>query len=420
MAKASGQSWGARLLQGISLAGLATLGYQLGQPAPPVAAEVRGVDLVVRVPGLAAAPEATVGEAHQGFQRAPTPGEWILRGVLVGTPQEVVVQAAGGSIHLGELQAEPPPVRILGPAPGHQLEVHVGRGVTVWWDGAPEVRLHLPPGLHRIPAPPRGDDTWEMGYRSAHESGEAHFDARKLLQAWATEAARVPDAGTHLAQTGLLAPSARALLADPSPRDRFAGWAEELMRATRDPLEVRLLFNRQSDLLALAGHLQGPLPCDPDGIHTGRFPARPELREARQLEPNGADGGYSDLMNDMVITRVVQPPGRRIRLQEFEWPGSPPGRGPLVVAFHMRHGEELWVRLWEVRMGGNGYRVHFPPRHCDGPEREWVVWEIPAGDSPEPGNLFQLELWNPDSTGVPPGLELGEITIGRRGEAPAG
>lgn len=414
MAKAHRSSWFARSLQGASLAVLGALGYRLGLPAPPLAVEVRGSDLVARYPGLRHAPEALVGSARHQFQRAPTPGEWILRGTLVGTPQVVVVHAGGSSVHLGGLQAEPPPVRILGPAPGPRLRVQAARGVTVWWAQAPEARFHLPPGRHEVPAPPAGLNTWTLGYRSAHESGETRFDGRALLQEWATRASRLPDAGTHLARTGLLAEAARPLLVDPAPRDAYAGWTEELLRVARDPFEVRVIANRQSDMLALAGRQQGTLPCLPDELPSGRFRAKPKLEGARGLEPNRADGAYSDLVNDMVIESVVPPLGRRIYLEDLVWPVSPPGRGRLVVTTRVRGGEDLWIRLWEFRMGGNGYRVLFPPRRCGGPAREWIVWEVPASDTPEPGNIIQLEVWNPGGSQVPPGLEVGEVLVGRR------
>jgi hypothetical protein len=417
MSKAHAQGWLARLLQGASLASLGFLGYQLGVPSPPVAVEVRGADLVARVPGQEGAPEVTLGEARHPFQRAPTPGEWILRGALVSTPQEVVVHASGAAVHLGGLQAEPPPVRILGPAPGPQLEVLVARGVTVWWDQAPERRYHLPPGRHTIPAPPAGANTWTLGYRSAYESGEAAFDARTMLQEWATQASNFPDAGTHLARTGLFAEKARSLLRDPAPRDRYQGWTEELLRVARDPFEVRLIFNRQSDLLALEGRQHRTLPCDASqDPRIRRSATRPDLVNPTVLERNRADGAYSDLVNDMVIVRVVPPAGRRIHLRDLVWPISPPGRGPLAVTVRIRNSEDLWVRMWEFRMGGNGYRVHFPPRHCDGPPREWLVWEIPPGDTPEPGNILQLEVWNPESTGVPEGFQVGDLEVGRLGE----
>lgn len=414
MAKAHAHGWLARILQGASLAVLGALGYQLGVPPAPMAVEVRGADLVVRIPTLSSAPEATVGEARHTLQRAPTPGEWILRGALVGTPQDVVVHAAGSAAHLGSLQAEPPPVRILGPAAGPRLEVQVSRGVTVWWDQALDARFHLPPGRHQIPAPPPGANTWTLGYRSAYESGEARFEARSLLQEWATAASSMPDAGTHLAGTGLLSPDARPLLVDPAPRDRYSGWVDELLRVARDPLEVRLMANRESDLLAMAGRQARTLPCLPEGARSGRFSNRPELTSLRVLEPNHADGGYSDLVNDMVIIRVVPPLGRRIYLADLVWPISPPGQGALTVAVRIQNSADLWVRLWEFRMGGNGYRVHFPPRSCPGPAREWMVWEIPPGDTPDPGNILQLEVWNPESTGVPAGFEVGETIVGRR------
>ena len=414
MAKAHGHGWFARILQGASLATLAVLGFQLGLPAPPLAVEVRGADLVARLPGLRSAPEATIGEARHMFQRAPTPGEWVLRGVLVGTPQPVVVHAGGGAVHLGSLQAEPPPLRILGPAPGAHLLVRVDRSVSVWWDPTPEVRFHLPAGLHEIPAPPPGANTWTLGYRSSRESGETRFEARALLQDWATRASQLPDAGTHLARTGLYDPEAKALLEDPAPRDPYSGWIEELLRVARDPLEVRLMANRQSDLVALAGRQAGKLPCPPADAGTGRFVEEPALVGARVLQPNRVDGAYSDLVNDMVIIRVVPPPGRRIYLQDLVWPVSPSGRGPLVVALRLEGGEDLWVRLWEFRMGGNGYRKQFPPVRCHGPDRKWIVWEIPPGDTPEPGNILQLEVWNPEGPSKPRGFQVGEVIVGRR------
>ncbi len=322
------------------------------------------------------------------------PGRFLVSGLPPGAECELGIEASGQSWRLAKVRAGPPFAALLGPAPGRSVRLRILRAGLFAWEGDARRSWTLPAGIHEIPAPLPGGP-WRLVRRLGPEREAIAWEPDVVLAAWSEEASLRPSPGKEFSgQAGIPLELASAV-ARAGPLDGFAGWHRELLAAAPDPRVARKLWNRIHGWRSLVRGLGLGEPDEPDPWQVER--GRPEPPSSAALDCPilpAPPPGYG-LVESLAHEGDVPLPGDRGPAVYLRWPEGtlPEGAGLALILTVEEAPASSWFRLSELEVGGDGFRVEFPPE-ASGPalatELRFVLDPLQA---PPGGVLLEVREW---------------------------
>ncbi len=297
-----------------------------------------------------------------------------------------------------------PFAKVRGLGPDRTLELEAVEPCLVRWRDEPDRSWWLPAGTWRLPEPEAGDP-WILERLDGPVPQVLAIDRPSWLDATVRQLLAGPRPWGELEHPEALHPELRPTLATGGP-DLLA-WLPDLMTSNpADKVRPRSLWNlfQAWETLAVQGgrNRKGSWPPGSTSVRSVRQEARPRrveaadctiLREIPRLI-------LADLRDEP--TRLPGFPSPPIYL---EWCLDTSGSQGLVELVVGLDGLDpnCWIRIEELREGGDAYEFDFSPRsEVPAGSRTWLSVSLPADFTPRLGSFLELRTWGPDESSPRP------------------